>query len=66
MIASIAVPTLVLVGGASDAFFRDTAARLVQILPNATQAVLDGHDHAAPAAVVAPVVATYAGVVTAS
>jgi len=66
MIAKITVPTLVLVGSASDAFFRDTAARLVQILPNGAQAVLDGHDHAATAAVVAPVVATYAGVVTAS
>jgi hypothetical protein len=31
----------------------------VQILANSTQAVLDGQDHAAPAAVVAPVVAAF-------
>jgi pimeloyl-ACP methyl ester carboxylesterase len=59
LIASIAAPTLVLVGGASEAFFRDTAARLAKILPNATHAVLDGQDHTAPAAAVAPAVAAF-------
>ena len=48
-----------LVGGASPPFFRDAAAQIVQLLPNGTSASLDGQDHDAPAAVVAPVVADF-------
>jgi hypothetical protein len=36
-----------------------TANRLAALLPNATLTILEGHDHGAPAAVVAPVVADY-------
>ncbi|HEX6416892.1 MAG TPA: alpha/beta hydrolase [Acidimicrobiales bacterium] len=56
---SVDVPTLVLAGGASPAFFRVTAVRLAQLLPDAAHAVLDGHDHGAPAEAVAPVVADF-------
>jgi pimeloyl-ACP methyl ester carboxylesterase len=59
MIATITVPTLVLSGGASDGFFRDTAARLAGILQDGAQMVLEGADHAAPADAVAPVVANF-------
>lgn len=60
LVRSIAVPTLVLAGGASPAFFRTTAERLAALLPHAELAVLDGHDHGAPADAVAPVVARFA------
>ena len=59
MIATITVPTLVLSGGASDGFFRDTAARLAGILQDGAQMVLGGADRAAPADAVAPVVANF-------
>jgi pimeloyl-ACP methyl ester carboxylesterase len=55
----VRTPTLVIAGGASPEFFRDTANRLAALLPNATLTILEGHDHGAPAAVVAPVVADY-------
>jgi pimeloyl-ACP methyl ester carboxylesterase len=57
LIRSIAVPTLVVAGGASPDFFRTAADRLVELLPDASLAVLPGADHGAPADVVAPVVA---------
>ena len=59
LVRTVTVPTLVIAGGASPAFFRDTAARLAQLLPNASLATLDGGDHDAPADVVAPVVAAH-------
>jgi pimeloyl-ACP methyl ester carboxylesterase len=59
LVRSIDIPTLVISGGASPEFFRDTAARITEILPNGTHAVLDGQDHGAPADVVAPVVADF-------
>ena len=46
-------------GGASPDFFRDTTARIAEILPDGTLAVLEGQDHDAPAEVVAPVVAEF-------
>lgn len=58
-VRSIRIPTLVIAGGASPDFFRDTATRLQALLPDGALAVLDGHDHAAPADVVAPVVAAF-------
>lgn len=57
LVRTVTVPTLVIAGGASPAFFRDTAARLAALLPNASLVTLDGLDHDAPADVVAPVVA---------
>ncbi|MBE1533541.1 alpha/beta fold hydrolase [Actinomadura algeriensis] len=46
---SVTVPTLVLAGGASAPFFRDTAARLGEIMPDARVQILDGVGHDAPA-----------------
>jgi len=58
LVRTITVPTLV-VGGASPEFFRATAARLADLLPDATSAGPAGHDHGAPADMVAPVVADF-------
>jgi pimeloyl-ACP methyl ester carboxylesterase len=55
----IGIPTLVIAGGASQGFFRDTAARIAEALPHGSLTVLDGEDHGAPADVVAPVVAEF-------
>lgn len=55
----IGIPTLVIAGGASPDFFRDTATRIADLLPNGKQTVLEGQDHGAPADVVAPVVAEF-------
>ena len=59
VVRAVDVPTLVVAGGASPDFFRDTAERLVALMHDATLAVLDGCDHSAPAEVVAPVVAEF-------
>ena len=61
LVRAVRVPTLVIAGGSSPDFFRDTATRLAELLPNAKLTVLDGHDHGAPAEVVAPVVADFLG-----
>lgn len=58
-VRAIVVPTLVVAGGASPAFFRTTAERLAALLPHGELAVLDGHDHGAPADAVAPVVGPF-------
>ena len=44
-------------GGTIPDFFRDTATRIAEVLPNGKHTVLEGQDHGAPADVVAPVVA---------
>ncbi|MGH2737375.1 MAG: alpha/beta fold hydrolase [Actinomycetota bacterium] len=59
LVRAIDVPTLVIAGGASPAFFRETAARIEELLPNGRLAVLEGQDHGAPAEVVAPVVEAF-------
>lgn len=56
---AVRVPTLVVSGSASPEFFRRTAERLAGLLPDATAVVLEGQDHGAPPAVVAPVVADF-------
>jgi pimeloyl-ACP methyl ester carboxylesterase len=43
--ATVAVPTLVLHGGASPAWFAPAAAALAAVLPNATTRELPGQDH---------------------
>jgi pimeloyl-ACP methyl ester carboxylesterase len=58
LVRSVTTPTLVVAGGASPDFFLDTAARLTELLPDATS-ILAGAERAAPADVVAPVVAAY-------
>jgi pimeloyl-ACP methyl ester carboxylesterase len=59
LVRRIGIPTLVIAGGASPEFFRDTAARIAQVLPDAKLTVLERQDHGAPADVVAPVVAAF-------
>jgi len=43
--ASVTVPTLVMVGGASPAFFHNGTQTLVDILPNAQYRTLKDQDH---------------------
>jgi pimeloyl-ACP methyl ester carboxylesterase len=59
LVRAISIPTLVIAGGASPDFFRDTAARIAEVLPNGKHTVLEGQDHGASADVVAPVVAEF-------
>jgi pimeloyl-ACP methyl ester carboxylesterase len=59
LVRTIAVPTLVIAGGASPDFFRQTAARVAELLPDGRLLVIEGADHGAPAEVVAPVVADF-------
>jgi pimeloyl-ACP methyl ester carboxylesterase len=57
--ASVTVPTLIMVGGASPAFFHNGAQALVDILPNATSRVLAGQDHGPADDVLAPALVEY-------
>lgn len=59
LVRTVEVRTLVIAGDASPDFFRDAAARIVDLMPDATYAVLPGQDHGAPAEVVAPVVTDF-------
>ncbi|MFN7151470.1 MAG: alpha/beta fold hydrolase [Microthrixaceae bacterium] len=59
LMSSVTVRTLVLAGGASPEFFRTTAERVARLLPRGELALLEGHDHGAPASAVAPVVAEF-------
>ncbi|GHO89470.1 alpha/beta fold hydrolase [Dictyobacter formicarum] len=52
--ASVTVPTLVMVGGASPAFFHHGTQTLVGILPNAQHRLLAGQDHSPADDVLAP------------
>jgi len=58
LVRAVFVPTLVIVGAASPDFFRDTAVRIAEMLPNGRHVVFEG-DHEAPADQVAPVVAEF-------
>ncbi len=57
--AAIATPTLVLDGGASFPFIRETARALAEVLPNAQHRTLDGQTHDVAAQVLAPVLAEF-------
>lgn len=57
--ASVTVPALVMVGGASPSFFHNGAQTLVDILPNATLHVLAGQDHGPADEVLAPVLVEF-------
>ena len=57
--ASVTVPTLVMVGGASPAFFHNGAQTLVDILSNATLRTLAGQDHGPADDLLAPVLAEF-------
>lgn len=52
--AAVTVPTLVMVGGASHAFFHNGTQTLVDILPNAQYRTLAGQDHGPADEVLAP------------
>jgi pimeloyl-ACP methyl ester carboxylesterase len=52
--ASVAVPTLVMNGGASYAFMHDTAEALAKAIPNAKHRTLEGQTHEVAAEVIAP------------
>jgi pimeloyl-ACP methyl ester carboxylesterase len=52
--ASVTVPTLIMVGGASPVFFHNGAQTLVDILPNAMLRVLAGQDHGPADDILAP------------
>jgi alpha-beta hydrolase superfamily lysophospholipase len=53
--SSVAIPTLVLAGGASPPFIQHGAAILTAVLPGAVMQVLDGQTHGASPDVLAPV-----------
>jgi len=59
MVRAIQVPTLVLTGGASPDFFRDTATRIAALLSNGRCEVLDGEGHDARPERVARVVGAF-------
>jgi pimeloyl-ACP methyl ester carboxylesterase len=52
---AVAVPVLVVTGGASERFMRDGGEALTELLPQASCQVLDGQDHNVDAKVLAPV-----------
>jgi Alpha/beta hydrolase family len=53
--SSVAIPTLVLAGGASPPFMRSGAATLTAVVPAAAMQVLDGQTHGAAPDVLVPV-----------
>ncbi|BDP43899.1 alpha/beta hydrolase (plasmid) [Deinococcus aetherius] len=53
--ASVTVPTLILVGGASYGFMHQTAEKLARAIPDADWRTLEGQTHAVAAPVLAPV-----------
>jgi hypothetical protein len=57
--ASLTSPTLVIVGGNSEAFFHNGAKALVDILPNAQCRVLEGQMHGVDPAVLAPMLVEF-------
>lgn len=56
-----ALPTLVIDGGNSPAWMRNSAASLAELLPNARYLSLEGCDHSAPPATVAAVLTDFFG-----
>jgi pimeloyl-ACP methyl ester carboxylesterase len=57
--AAVAVPTLVLTGGASFPFFAPAARELEAIMPNAKAGLLEGQQHNVDAAVLAPAMVAF-------
>jgi pimeloyl-ACP methyl ester carboxylesterase len=52
---AVAVPTLIVVGGASFGFMAETADALARLIPNAERATLEGQAHNVDPAALAPV-----------
>jgi pimeloyl-ACP methyl ester carboxylesterase len=57
--ASATMPTLVMDGEKSEAYFHDAAQALADILPNARRRTLEGQDHAVAPEVLAPVLVEF-------
>ncbi len=57
--ARVAVPALVMNGGASEAFMYDTALALAKAMPNAQHRTLEGQTHAVAAEALAPVLVEF-------
>jgi pimeloyl-ACP methyl ester carboxylesterase len=58
---SVTVPTLVMDGGNSPEWLRNTAGSLVTLLPDVTYRTIDGQDHAAAPDAIAPVLEQFLG-----
>ena len=56
---AVRVPTIVIAGGASFPFMRETAQALAEALPDGTTRTLDGQEHNVAPEVIAPVVAEF-------
>jgi pimeloyl-ACP methyl ester carboxylesterase len=59
--ASVVVPTLVMAGGASFPFMRETARALAEVLPDGQHRILEGQEHNVDPAVLAPVLTEFFG-----
>jgi pimeloyl-ACP methyl ester carboxylesterase len=57
--ASVAVPTLVLVGGNSEPYQQSAVGALADLLPGARRSTLEGQTHDVAPEVLAPVLAEY-------
>ncbi len=53
--ATVTTPTIVIAGGASPAWMRETAQALADTLPNGQFRILEGQEHNAAPEVIAPV-----------
>ena len=60
-LARISVPTLLIAGGNSDAWARDSVAAVAAAIPGATHHVIDGQDHGVAFEALAPVLEEFFG-----
>jgi pimeloyl-ACP methyl ester carboxylesterase len=58
---TVTIPTLVLDGGDSPAYQRNSVAAVAALLPNAERRTLPGQGHGAPADVLAPIIVEFFG-----
>jgi len=57
--AAVAAPTIVIAGGASPEWMRDTAQALVDLLPDAQISILEGQEHNVAPEAIAPVLVEF-------
>ena len=57
--ATVAAPTIVIAGGASPEWMRDTAQALVDLLPDAQISILEGQEHNVAPEAIAPVLVEF-------
>lgn len=60
-LARITAPTLVIAGGSSDAWARESVAAVAAAIPGATHHVIDGQDHGVAFDALAPVLEEFFG-----